>query len=33
VNKKNGREATVDITEIRNIDDVRVFIVHVAAVS
>jgi hypothetical protein len=33
VNKKNGREATVDITEIKNIDEVRVFIIHVAAVS
>ena len=33
VNKKNGREATVDITEIRNTDEVRVFIIHVAAVS
>jgi len=33
VNKKNGREATVDITEIKNIDEVRVFIIQVAAVS
>jgi hypothetical protein len=33
VNKKNGSEATVDIREIRNIDEVRVFIIQVAAVS
>ena len=33
VKKKRGREATVDITEIRNFDDVSVFIIQVAAVS
>jgi hypothetical protein len=33
VNKKNGSDATVDITEIKNIDVVRVLIIQVAAVS
>ena len=33
VNKKKGREAIVDITEIRNTDGVSVFMTHVAAVS
>ena len=33
VKKKRGSEATVAITEIRNFDDVNVFIIHVAAVS
>ena len=33
VNKKNGNEATVDRSEIKNGDGVRVFITQVAAVS
>ena len=33
VKKNRGREATVAITEIRNFDDVNVFIIQVAAVS
>jgi hypothetical protein len=33
VKKKRGNEATVAIIEIRNLDEVSVFIVHVAAVS
>ena len=33
VNKKKGRAATVDITEIRNIDGVSVFMTQVATVS
>jgi hypothetical protein len=33
VKKKSGREATVAMTEMRNLDDVSVFIIQVAAVS
>ena len=33
VKKKSGSEATVAITEIRNLDGVSVFIIQVAAVS
>src|ERR1700693_214801 len=33
VKRKNGRAATVAMTEIRNLDDVSVFIIQVAAVS
>src|SRR5260370_29882351 len=33
VNKKNGREATVDITEIKNIDELIVFIIQDPASS
>jgi hypothetical protein len=33
VKKKNGREATVDISESRNADGLNIFIAQVAAVS
>jgi hypothetical protein len=33
VNRKNGSEATVDISEIRNGDPVEIFITQVAALS
>jgi len=33
VNRKKGRAATVDISEIRNIDGVSMFMAQVAAVS
>jgi hypothetical protein len=33
VNKKKGSAATVDITEIRNIEGVSMFMTQVAAVS
>ncbi len=33
VNRKNGRDATVDIRESKNVDEPTMFIVQVAAVS
>ena len=33
VKKKSGKDATVDIREIKNFDEVTVLIVQVAAVS
>jgi hypothetical protein len=33
VNRKNGSDATVDISEIKNDDPVKMFIVKVAALS
>jgi len=33
VNRKNGREATVDMSEIENGDSMKIFIIQVAALS
>jgi len=33
VNKKNGRDATVDINDSKNGDPVKIFIIEVAALS
>jgi hypothetical protein len=33
VNKKNGRDATVDINDSKNGDPVKIFIIQVAALS